>query len=676
MRGTAAVLVALLAAGCASPPPPDPLVVAKAFTGERIPGVLNVVDADGRVLGEEQRPVVRYLAHADLKPAGALAPITGGLRRIFAVPPKFREVPLRIKRRYRARGATRWRALPPVLAQARGEQLTVDFPLDGTPDPGAFEVFAVAALVPRPELTQRFANLVVAPGAVLIGGYGLEPETAAVTTAPVEFRITARGRDVERVLLDATSDPRSPTAETWTDYRFDLREFAGQTIEVELQARVRHAEGGDDVGFPVWSVPRILVPEPRGSVLNVILISIDTLRADFVGAYGHERETTPNLDRLAAQGALFERAVAPYPSTTASHMSMLSGLYPQVHGIYGPGQGISEQIHPLAQQLAARGYQTAAITEDGMIAAGAGFARGFADYREYKGEPYTGGMVADVVSSAIGWLGRHANQRFFLFLHTYQVHDPYEPPPAYDVFKTYVVDGAERTAGPDTPPMVRARLGYEGDVLYTDAEIGRLLAKLEEIGEAERTLVVVTADHGEALGEHGVMGHSWFVIEPVLHVPLLLRAPGRIDAGVRLPAPVSLVDIPPTILDLVGVPPTAPMQGVSLAPLLTGNGSTPSPERVVYAEILRPNGADDVVARRGDVKWSVGADRVTRVDLGSDPAEEHAAIEPRDGEGGRLADAYRSANAAFRARLGETKPGEVEVDEAVQNKLRALGYVK
>ncbi|MBY0274958.1 sulfatase [Candidatus Binatia bacterium] len=671
------MLAAVLAAACTSPPPPpppDPLVVEKPFTGERVPQSLDVRDATGRVVGEEARPVLAYLPRLDLPPVGAPSPVEGAVRQTFAVPPKFRGVPLRVKRRYRHEGDLHWKRLPPTLMPATGEQLAVDFPLDESIDRAGLEFLASVALI-KPEIKQSFRNLHVPRGAVLIGGYGLDPESAALTRGPVGFRITARVEGAEFVLLDATVDPRAPDAESWTDYRIDLGKFEDRDIDVEMHAAVRGGAGTQNVAAPVWSVPRILAAKPADDRLNVVLISIDTLRADFVGVYGHDRPTTPILDQFAATGALFERTVTTYPSTTASHMSMLTGLYPAVHGVYAPGHRISPKILPLAEQLAKSGYQTAAITEDGMLAAGVGFPRGFADYREYKEEPGPDGYAGDVVQTAIDWLTRHHGQRFFLFLHTYQVHGPYTPPRAYDVFKTYTVDGVERSVGDDTPEDVRARLGYEGDLLYTDAQIGRLLATLDELGEAERTLVVVTADHGEALGEHGIMGHGWYVNEPVLHVPLMLRAPGRVRSGLRIAPPVSLVDVTPTILDLARVPPAGQMQGISLAPLLTGEGQAPPPDRVVHAEKASRVGKAVTVARRGDVKWVVKSDGVMRYDLASDPGEDRGIAEGADGEGARLVAAYDAANAEFRARFGESGPDQAPVDDATKARLRALGYI-
>jgi arylsulfatase A-like enzyme len=224
---------------------------------------------------------------------------------------------------------------------------------------------------------------------------------------------------------------------------------------------------------------------------------------------------------------------------------------------------------------------------------------------------------------------------------------------------------------------VRSRLGYEGDLLDTDTEVARFLAALDELGLADRTLVIITADHGEALGEHGLVGHGWFMLEPVLHVPLILRAPGRVPAGRRVGALASLADLPPTILELVGAPPGPPMQGASLVPLLANADDERFRDRVLHAE---KRGKDWIlIARRGDTKWEVRPSGVKRYDLASDPEEKSPA--PADDDpaigGTAFAERYRADNDAFRARLGSAAaPASVPVDDSVRSKLRALGYTE
>lgn len=340
---------------------------------------------------------------------------------------------------------------------------------------------------------------------------------------------------------------------------------------------------------------------------------------------------------------------------------------------------VADDVPTLAERLAAQGYQTAAITEDAMLSASTGITRGFASYREIKSGIATEGYVREVVDEALAWLERRRGERFFLFLHTYQVHGPYAPPPEYDVFRTWARDGREVEVDESTPEVVRARLRYAGEVLYTDAQIGRLLAGLEALGEAERTIVIVTADHGEALGEHGVIGHNWYLIEPVLRVPLIVRAPGRTAPGTRIAAPASLADVTPTILELAGIEIPRAVQGQSLVPLLERPGDERFLERVVYAERDTEDGSrPTVVARKGRFKWvDAGARGMSRWDLVADPGELHPTRDPEAlAEGEALLARYRTANEQLRAELGIEHAPAAPVDEATMNKLRALGYVR
>jgi arylsulfatase A-like enzyme len=429
------------------------------------------------------------------------------------------------------------------------------------------------------------------------------------------------------------------------------------------------------LAIPLWSGGRILSRPRRDPRPNVVLISLDTLRADYVGAYGSGLETTPNLDRLAEEGVLFENAVAPYPSTTASHMSLLTGTYPDVHDVLGPTRVLSKELATLAEILSGHGYQTAAVTEDGMISARSGFARGFGFYREFKhwDPATTDGHVRAVVTEALAWLDRHPGERFFLFVHTYQVHGPYAPP---DEFRVFAVD-VEASAANDAEirrKMERERAAYAGEVLYTDHEIGRFLSGLADRGLADETIVVVTSDHGEALGEHGAFGHGWFLIEEVLSVPLLLRAPDAIPEGLRVSSPVSLVDVSPTILELVGLPSPKDAQGVSLVPLIADPEAAAYHDRVVYSQRGR-GAATSFGMRRGDRKWLFRDEKEPEVfDLEADPGEVRPlADDALLGEGRRFLDEFLERNRAARSRLAAS--ASAPLDEETLEKLRRLGYV-
>jgi arylsulfatase A-like enzyme len=677
--GAAAAVLILLLAGCSSPPPYEAVAV---LAEARHAAPLWVLSPDGEVLGTERRPTVEGSRARAVVAEGEPSVVDGVVRQAYRVGPYLSGRRLLMTRSYRSAEGEPLRRLPSVLRVADDHRVALDFTVpDGERGHGLPQLLSTAYIPPPPEQAIVLQAVTVEPGWVLVGGYGLDPASEGASSAAVRLTVVARMPAGEHLLLDTRLEQDDRRSFTWSDYRVELGDLAGETVHLELRSAVERGDGDamDAVAFPVWSVPAILARRQDDETRNVVLVSLDTLRADFVGAYGQELTTTPSIDRLAGEGVLFENAYTTYPSTTASHMTMLTGLYPSVHGVDAPGKMLSRAHGLLTTALAARGYRTAAVTEDGMLAASAGFARDFAFYREYVSPTDdTTGYVADVVDSAIEWLRSHHDERFFLFLHTYQVHGPYTPPPGYDVFSSYREDGREVVGGPDAPANVRARLGYAGDVLYTDAHLGRLLAELDALGARDDTVVVITADHGEALGEHGAVGHGWYLIEPVLRVPLLIRASGRVPAGLRVTAPASLVDLAPTILELAGVAASRPMQGTSLVPLLADPDALVLRDRPTYAEVIHPDGTVNVVARRDRWKWvSLGDGVAVRYDLVEDPHENAGSRDPAALAPGReLVERYHEENAAMRARLGNARPARTRVDDGTMQKLRALGYVE
>jgi arylsulfatase len=441
---------------------------------------------------------------------------------------------------------------------------------------------------------------------------------------------------------------------------------------------------------------RIVAPlggRPTGP--NLLLISIDTLRADRLGAYGAPLPTSPAFDRrLAAAGVLFEHAWSQSPKTTPSHMTLFTSLFPSVHGVElwdgtAPVHALRPAIHTLAEVLRNAGYATAAFTGGAHMEGTWGFRQGFQVYEECDGEE---------LGHARRWLRRHADRPFFLFFHTYQVHDPYLPPlatvdrldgayrgPLRDVVRTLRNDpGAWADAhrrfwsavDRDDPASVAfvARL-YDAGILHMDATtLAPLLDHLAALGRERDTLVVFTADHGEAFLEHGRFLHDDLHAE-TLHVPLVLRLPGRLPAGRRVAEPVRLVDVMPTILDLLGVPGPPGMQGRSLAALARGDAD-PGEAPAVASEFSSPaHGRVYEALRSGGRTYVVDGGRER---LYLDPAERDD-VAPR--EPALLAtlradlDAWHAACRARAATLGP--PGDLVVprDENVQ-RLRALGYVQ
>jgi arylsulfatase A-like enzyme len=321
---------------------------------------------------------------------------------------------------------------------------------------------------------------------------------------------------------------------------------------------------------------------PLAPTRGILLISLDTLGARHLGAYGSDRETSPFFDSLARQGVLFENAIVQYPSTLVSHVSIFTGLYPQQHGVYPPASRLSPQIATLPARLRDHGFITGAFTEGGYVTAEFGFDRGFDEFSAV--EPVGKRHVEKTFAAGLDFLERReAGERFFLFLHTYAVHDPYQPPGSYDgMFWEGEAPEIPFSFGPflrsvnlgrfPMPPQGAAyyRAQYEAELRYLDDVLGEFFARLDELGLRDETTIVVTSDHGEEFLDHGRLAHHQ-VYPETLWVPLLVLHP-EISTGVRVTDLVESVDLAPTLYDLAGVPLPEPMAGESLRPLLEGRG--------------------------------------------------------------------------------------------------------
>ncbi|MBU0755514.1 MAG: sulfatase [Planctomycetes bacterium] len=317
---------------------------------------------------------------------------------------------------------------------------------------------------------------------------------------------------------------------------------------------------------------------------NVILISLDTLRADHLGTYGYDRNTSPNLDILANQGIVFDRAIAQASSTTPSHRSLFHSK---------PASAYKSDGLRLQEVLLKHGYRTAAFTGGGNISKRLGFGRGFELYCEDKGG------LAISIPRARRWLEQLHGEPFFLFLHTYDIHLPYDPPPPHDTLFYPGYQGSIK--GEDTRDLLRRirKLGeykdtggevvlsesdrrriialYDGGIHYTDEKVGDFLTLLEELKLARETLVVVFSDHGEEFWDHGLVSHAHTVFEELVHVPMIWRFPGEWRAGSRVSESVPLMDIAPTILDFLRIEKPDAFEGHSLLPLMKGEKEAPRP---------------------------------------------------------------------------------------------------
>ncbi|HKD02201.1 MAG TPA: sulfatase-like hydrolase/transferase [Terriglobales bacterium] len=398
---------------------------------------------------------------------------------------------------------------------------------------------------------------------------------------------------------------------------------------------------------------------------NIILITLDTTRADRMGFLGSERGLTLNLDELAKQGVVFTRAYSHVPLTPPSHATILTGTYPQFNHVDDFGSTLGPDVPYLPDILHHRGYQTAAFVSsiilDPVQGSGRGFDRGFDVYnagfhfRRPGDDRYEAieRRAGEVVARAEAWLDKHPRGPFFLWLHFYDAHDPYDPP---EPFK------AKYASAP-----------YDGEIAYVDSQLGKFLTELKAKGRFDNTMIAVMADHGEALGDHGETAHGVFLYDETIHVPLLIKLPGARDAGKRVESRTGLVDVAPTVLQTAGLVPAKEMQGTSLlSEMATGAAGR---DRPAFAETDYPRkafGWSSLRAWRTGKYLLIEAPRKELYDQSTDPkATQNLATSST-----AVADTLTSQIDAFRAKTSSMGSGEKgPVDPEAQEKLAALGYV-
>jgi choline-sulfatase len=394
---------------------------------------------------------------------------------------------------------------------------------------------------------------------------------------------------------------------------------------------------------------------------DIFLITIDTLRADHVHCYGYDRIRTPALDLLAKQGIRFTQAFTASPITNSSHTSIMTGLLPSSHGVSDFGVPLPP-IHPtLAALLAKRGYRTAAfigavILDSKNLAPG--LDRGFEFYDNFPelttnksrwGRIERRGM--EVEQRAESWLNAHRAGAHFVWVHFYDPHDPYEPPPPYsDVYKDRL---------------------YDGEIAYADSALGRFLAYLKKQEWYEGAMIVVVGDHGEGLGEHREDTHGIFLYDSTTHVPLIVKLPNEREAGRTVEAQVRTTDIMPTVLSLLGIPAPPSLDGDSLEPVLAGLEATP---RTVVGETdypLRFGWAPLRSVRKEGFEF-IEAPKPELYDLHADPGELRNQYQPWDGTVQKLRRVLAELSAKSPA-AGKTSPAAVSVSTI--DELHALGYL-
>jgi arylsulfatase A-like enzyme/Tfp pilus assembly protein PilF len=399
----------------------------------------------------------------------------------------------------------------------------------------------------------------------------------------------------------------------------------------------------------------------RPANLNVLILTLDTTRWDRIGAYGDRTASTPNLDRIAAEGVLFEQAIAAAPLTLPAHATLFTGLFPPRHGVRDNGGYTLDVRHrTLASLLKQEGRATGAFVSAFVLDSRWGLDHGFDEYFDrFDLAQYTTralGQIArrgsEVVDAALPWLEAHRGAPFFAWVHFYDPHAPYEPPEPF----------RSRFAGH----------AYAGEIAYMDSQIGRLLQWLETRRLAERTVVIVVGDHGESLQEHAENTHGIFVYDATTRVPLIIRTPYAGMRGRRVLSAVRSADVMPTALDLAGAQVPGGLQGRSLVTLMTGEETDANLE--AYSESLYPRnhyGWSDLRALRSGRFKYIQAPQPELYDLERDPGERHNLYVERQSLGERMArELGRVA-----AEQPDADIGPSSVDPETHERLAALGYI-
>jgi len=438
-------------------------------------------------------------------------------------------------------------------------------------------------IIAAPPPTQFWFEGRIEPGSRMKFGLG-------IASPPVESPSSSEKEVAFRIILQAKARKKTlffrrvalPQAGETVNFDFQEVTFPAELKEVKLIFQTEGPEG--TASF--WINPIIIAPQKERPV-PVILISIDTLRADHLHCYGYERSTSANIDSLARDGVLFERVYAPSSWTLPSHVSLLTSLYCFNHQVETGLDRLSPELTTLADIFRKKGYYCAAFTGGGFLSTVYGYSRGFDLYRDDLGGVFQQEGAAQVARATLDWLRQNKELPFFLFIHTYQPHSPYACPypykarflpenPKWGHLDLIGYLGGKQGIFKPLPQEERENIIalYDGEILYTDEVlIGRLLAALKELGLYERSMIIVTSDHGEEFYEHQSWGHGQDLYEESLRVPLIIKFPDGSPSAKRIRQPVRLIDIFPTIVDFLKLKTSdflASLDGETLWPLVQG----------------------------------------------------------------------------------------------------------
>ncbi len=655
--------------GCSGPEAPSPEQTVVRLVDRVVPNWTWNVDRGRCEIDDVIRPALGcpalFVQTADVEERA------GRLLLSSPVPKDLEGLPLLVRTSVRDRPGIPPVESPWIRIPAPETQLEVEIPDTGTGEEKNPRASVLLRAAEPQRLGWRTEPIPIPSGSELRLAVATSAFGAPSIPSTIEFGVFAqRPGYPDRELFRRSLSPGE--SEVWIDAAIDLAPLEGLEVAFRFATRLNGPAPPPDAitPYPVWGNPEIVSRRARNGRPNIILISLDTVRADILGGTLGDKRITPFFERLRSEGVSFDGALTTFHSTSASHMSLFTATYPAVHRVTFPTETLSSRVRTLPEQLGEAGYVTGAVTENAMLVASSGFARGFDRYRENRDTLQGAGGIEETFAAGAQWIEEERDSLFFLFLHTYEAHRPHAPDAELL---------ADLPALPESPANWRA---YAAEVRAIDRALERLWRLLARLDLLEETLVVITSDHGEEFGEHGASGHGRTLFDEAIRIPLLFWAPELLPRGRSLDDVVSLVDVAPTILEIAGLPPAFPSQGRSLLDAMRGDPLQGHPVRFAEGQV------DDirlVMARTPDRKWIWREDRpeLEVYELDTDPGETRPRFEgPEETSTGRaLIESYLALRPAPRGRVGEDVNGESNQDETslspdVREKLEALGYVE
>ncbi len=575
---------------------------------------------------------------------------------------------------------------------------------------------SINALLAPPKSEFNY-EMKVPKNAVLTFGFGLISEPNQKELNDVQFKIITEHSNKKNILFTEKLSYEKDKEGKVIYKKINLEKFKGKRIKFHFitdfyQQGDEKEKGNIKCNIAYWYNPVIYQKtEGKPYKKNVILISLDTLRADHLGCYGYKRNTTPNIDKLVQESVLFENAFSQAPSTLPSHMSMLTALYPVNHNVYVVGNKINPRIKTLSDAFRENSYFTSAFTGGHMVSAAFGFSKGFDFYQENK-ESIVKDTAEKLYQKTSLWLDKNKDKNFFLFLHTYQTHDPYYPPEKYQVYSDHNAKWSKKNIWDALGGDLSFRykdLGdekrknlidlYDGEIKYTDeCLIKPLIEKLKKQNLYDNTMIIITSDHGEEFFDH----HGWFhchsLYNELIRVPLIIKFPNAKYKGNNVENNVGIIDIMPTVLKAVGINPSQyKFDGRDLSSFI---GKNQSKENIVFTEerYIKDDELRNLLYIPG--KLSIVTDKFkliltkpyTQKDISffTPPLPNTEEIElynikedflEKNNIGEAEKESVRNLIEKLNVylRFGKTKTideGKVKIDDALRERLRSLGYIR